>query len=99
MLGDRNLLSLDASLAILTRVLHFEASRRQQPERSDRPPWAVRPDRRSDCPTWVVRPAWVAVLPRRLFVLGFVAQPSNLVVFGGPLQTRELGVASTNLHS
>jgi hypothetical protein len=37
MLGDRNLLSLDASLAIPTRVLRFEASRRQRPVRSDRP--------------------------------------------------------------
>jgi hypothetical protein len=36
--GDRNLLSLDASLAIPTRVLRFEASRRQRPGRSDRPP-------------------------------------------------------------
>jgi hypothetical protein len=39
----RNLLSLDASLAILTRVLRFKASRRQRPGRSDRPPWAVEP--------------------------------------------------------
>jgi hypothetical protein len=36
--GDRNLLSLDASLAIPTRVLRFEASRRRRPGRSDRPP-------------------------------------------------------------
>jgi hypothetical protein len=43
--GDRNLLSLDASLAILMRVLRFEASRRQRPGRSDRPSWAVRPAR------------------------------------------------------
>jgi hypothetical protein len=35
--GDRNLLSLDASLAIPTRVLRFEASRCQRPGRSDRP--------------------------------------------------------------
>jgi hypothetical protein len=35
--GDHNLLSLDASLAIPTRVLGFEASRRQRPGRSDRP--------------------------------------------------------------
>jgi hypothetical protein len=35
--GDRNLLSLDASLAIPTRVLRFEASRRQRPGQSDRP--------------------------------------------------------------
>jgi hypothetical protein len=44
-------------------------------------PWAVRPARRSDRPSWVVRPAWVAAPPRRVFVLGFVAQPSNPVVF------------------
>jgi hypothetical protein len=36
--GDRNLLSLDASLAIPTRVLRFEASRRRRQGRSDRPP-------------------------------------------------------------
>jgi hypothetical protein len=38
MASDRNLLSLDASLAIPTRVLRFEASRRQRTGRSDRPP-------------------------------------------------------------
>jgi hypothetical protein len=42
--GDRNLLSLDASLAIPTRVLRFEVSQRRRPG-SDRPPWAVRPAR------------------------------------------------------
>jgi hypothetical protein len=36
--SNRNLLSLDASLAISTRVLRFEACRRQRPGRSDRPP-------------------------------------------------------------
>jgi hypothetical protein len=35
--GDCSLLSLDASLAIPTRVLCFEASRRRRPGRSDRP--------------------------------------------------------------
>jgi hypothetical protein len=35
--GDHNLLSLDASLAIPTRVLRFKASRHQRPGRSDRP--------------------------------------------------------------
>jgi hypothetical protein len=43
--GNHNLLSLDASLAIPTRVLRFEASRRRWPGRSDRHPWAVRPAR------------------------------------------------------
>jgi hypothetical protein len=37
--GDRNLLSLDANLAIPMRVLRFEASRRQQPGRLNRPGW------------------------------------------------------------
>jgi hypothetical protein len=32
-------------------------------------------------PFWAVEPAWVAAPPRRVFGLGFLAQPSNLVVF------------------
>jgi hypothetical protein len=48
MSDDCNLLSLEASLVIPTRVLRFEASRHQRPGWSDQ---------------------------------GFVAQPSNLVVF------------------
>jgi hypothetical protein len=43
---DLNLLSLNASLAIPTRVLRFEASRRQRAGRSDRPPG------RLDQPGW-----------------------------------------------
>jgi hypothetical protein len=43
---NHNLLSLDASLAIPMRVLHFKASRRQRPGRSDRPPG------RLDRPGW-----------------------------------------------
>jgi hypothetical protein len=85
--GDRTLRSLDASLAILTRVLCFEASRRRRPGRSDRPPGRLdRPGdltgpRRSDRPSWAVEPTWVAAPPRRVFGLGFVAQPSNPVFF------------------
>jgi hypothetical protein len=53
--GDHTSLSLDASLAILTHVLRFEASRRTQiPSLPAEPP---------------------------VFGLGFVAQPSNLIVF------------------
>jgi hypothetical protein len=40
--SDRNLLSLDASLAIPVCVLRFEASQRQRPGRSDCP-LVVRP--------------------------------------------------------
>jgi hypothetical protein len=85
--GDRNLLSLDASLAIPTRVLRFEASQRQRPGPSDRPPRRLdRPGQsdwpgRSDRPSLAVEPAWVATPPRRVFGLGFVAQQSNPVVF------------------
>jgi hypothetical protein len=35
--SDHNLLSLDATLAILTRVLRFETFLRQRPGRSDGP--------------------------------------------------------------
>jgi hypothetical protein len=65
---NATLLSLNASLAIPTRVLCFQSSRRQRPRQSDRPSWAV-------------EPAWVAAPPRRVLDLGFVAQSSNLVVF------------------
>jgi hypothetical protein len=37
--------------------------------------------RRSDRPSWAVERAWVAAPPRRVLSLGFVAQPSNPVVF------------------
>jgi hypothetical protein len=79
--SDCNLLSLDASLAIPMHVLRFKASRRQRPGRSDRPPGPVRPGGRSDRPSWAVEPAWVAAPSRRVFDLGFVAQPSIRVVF------------------
>jgi hypothetical protein len=79
--GDRNLLSLDASLAIPTRVLRFEASRRQRSGRSDRPLGRLDRPGRSDRPAWAVEPAWVTTPPRRVFGLGFEAQPSNPEVF------------------
>jgi hypothetical protein len=67
MLGDRTLLSLDASLAIPTRVLRFEDSglRRRAP---------VRP---------VLLTGQTGTLQHCLqfFGLGFVDQPRNLVVF------------------
>jgi hypothetical protein len=73
--GDRNLLSLDASLAIPTCVLHFEDSglRRCTPVRPMLPP--IRPVPNGQ--------AGLALLQHRLrfFGLGFVDQPRNQVVF------------------
>jgi hypothetical protein len=69
MLGDRNLLSLDASLAIPTRVLRFKDSglRRRTPVR----------------PVLLTGQNGLALLQYRLrlFGLGFVDQPRNPVVF------------------
>jgi hypothetical protein len=64
--GDRNLLSLDASLAIPTRVLRFEDSglRRRTP---------VRPTGQTGLALLQHR--------LRFFGLGFVDQPRNPVVF------------------
>jgi hypothetical protein len=75
------LLSLDASLAIPTRVLRFEASRGLRPGQSDRLPGYLDRHRRSNRPSWAVEPAWVDAPPRRVFGLGFVAEPSNPVDF------------------
>jgi hypothetical protein len=82
--GNRNLLSLDASLATPTRVLRFEDSGLHRRT-------LVRPvlltgqtgthqSDRSDPP---VRPTGLALLQHRLrfFGLGFVDQPRNPVVF------------------
>jgi hypothetical protein len=76
MLGDRNLLSLDASLAIPTRVLRFEDSglRRRTP---------VRPVLLTSRPVRPTGQTGLALLQLRLrfFGLGFVDQPRNPVVF------------------
>jgi hypothetical protein len=73
--GDRNLLSLDASHAIPTRVIRFEDSelRRRTP---------VRPVLLT-CQTGTTGQIGLALLQRRLrfFGLGFVDQPRNPVVF------------------
>jgi hypothetical protein len=83
MLGDRNLLSLDASLAIPTRVIRFEDIRTTSshigqtgaPHRSDRYP-----------PVGLVRPTGqtgLELLQHRLRFsgLGFVDQQRNPVIF------------------
>jgi hypothetical protein len=88
--GDRTLHSLDASLAIPTRVLRFEDSglRRRTPVRpvlltgqTGAPHWSDRYP-----PVRPVRPTGqtdLALLQHRLrfFGLGFVDQPRNTVVF------------------
>jgi hypothetical protein len=66
--GDRTSRSLDASLAIPTRVLHLEAS------------GARRPQTGRTGSTKPVRPV-LARQPCLVFGLSFVAQPSNPVIF------------------
>jgi hypothetical protein len=61
--SDCNLLSLDASLAIPTRVLRFEASPRQRPEQSDRPPGQLdRPGGQTAHPGRLDRLGWPHLL-------------------------------------
>jgi hypothetical protein len=73
--GNRNLLSLDASLVIPTRVLRFEVfgPRRRTPVRP------VRPTGQTGLEMLHLR--------LRFFGLGFVDQPRNQWFFGEPLET------------
>jgi hypothetical protein len=92
--GDRNLLSLDASLAIPTRVLRFEdfGLRRRTP---------VRPvlltgqtgTHRSDRSGAAAAPSSVL----QSWLCGSTKEPSGFLV--NHRKPRELGVASANLHS
>jgi hypothetical protein len=92
--GDLNLLSLDASLAIPTRVLYFEHSglRRRTP---------VRPvlltgqtgTHRSDRSEAAAAPSSVL----RSWLCGSTKEPSGFLV--NHQKPRELGIASANLHS
>jgi hypothetical protein len=94
MTGDRNLLSLDASLAIPTRVLCFEdyGLRRRTP---------VRPalltgltgTHRSDRSGTAAAPSLVL----RSLLCGSTKEPSGSLV--NHWKPRELGVASANRHS
>jgi hypothetical protein len=88
--GDRTLLSLDASHAIPTHVLHFEDSglRRRTPIRPVLVTGQTGTHRsdRSDPPVRPVRPTGqtgLELLQHRLQLsgLGFVDQPRNPVVF------------------
>jgi hypothetical protein len=89
--GDRNLLSLDATLAIPTRVLRFEDSglRRRTPVRLVPTGQTHRSDRSGTAaaPSSVLR-SWLC---------GSTKEPSGFLV--NYQKPRELGVASANLHS
>jgi hypothetical protein len=92
--GDCNLLSLDASLAITTRVLRFEdfELRRRTP---------VRPMLLT-CQTGTHQSDWsgTAAAPSsvlRYWLCGLTKEPSGFLV--NHQKPRELGVASANLHS
>jgi hypothetical protein len=91
--GDRNLLSLDASLAIPTRVLRFEDSElhRRTPVRPV--PTGQTGTHRSD------RSGTAAALSSVLWswLCGSTKEPSGFLV--NHRKPRELGVASANLHS
>jgi hypothetical protein len=90
--GDRTLLSLDASHAIPTRVLHFEDSRL-------RPRTPVRPVLLNGQTHWSDR-SGAAAAPSsvlRSWLCGSAKEPSGFLV--NHSKPRELGVASANSHS
>jgi hypothetical protein len=93
--GDRNLLSLDASLAIPTRVLRFEDSglRRRTLVRPVLPTGQTGQTHRSDLSGAAAAPSSVL----RSWLCGSTKQPSGFLV--NHRKPRELGVASANLHS
>jgi hypothetical protein len=85
--GDRNLLNLDASLAIPTRVLHFEVSglRRHTPVR---------------LVLLTVRPVWsccCSVFGSSVLDLWINQEPSGFLV--NHRKPRELGADSADRHS
>jgi hypothetical protein len=90
--SDRNLLSLDARLAILTRVFRFEDSglHRRTPVR---PVLLTGQTHRSDRSGTAAAPSSVL----RSWLCGSTKEPSGLLV--NHRKPRELGVASANLHS
>jgi hypothetical protein len=88
--GDRNLLSLDKSLAILTRVLRFE-DRCSSPVRLV-PTGQTGQTHRSDWSGTAAAPSSVL----RSWLCGSTKEPSGFLV--NHRKPRELGVASANLH-
>jgi hypothetical protein len=93
--GDRNLLSLDASLAIPTRVLRFEDSRlrRRTPVRPVLLTGQTGETHRLD------RSGTAAALSsvHRSWLCGSTKEPNGFLV--NHRKPRELGVASANRHS
>jgi hypothetical protein len=85
--GDRNLLSLDASLAIPTRVLPFEVSGLRRAHWSDRCSSPVRPTGQTS----------LELLHLRLRLCGSTKEPSGFLV--NHQKPRELGVDSGNRQS
>jgi hypothetical protein len=90
--GDRNLLSLDASLVIPTRVLRFEVSRlcHRTPVR---PVLLTGQTHRSDRSGAATSSSSVL----RSWLCGSTKEPSGFLV--NHQKPRELSVASTNRHS
>jgi hypothetical protein len=85
--SDRDRLSLDASLAILTRVLRFEASRRQRPGRSDHPPGSLdRPGGQTAPPGRLDQPGWPHLLVESSASVLWLNQVTQWFS-GEPLQT------------
>jgi hypothetical protein len=85
--SDRNLLSLNASHTIPTRVLRFEASRRQRPGRQTTPPGRLDHPRRSDRPLgWLNRPGWPHFLVESSASVLWLNRITQWF-FGEPLQT------------
>jgi hypothetical protein len=92
--GDRNLLSLDASHAILTRVLRFEVSglRHRTPFRLVLLTVQTGQTHRSDrCDAAALPPSVL-----RSWLCGSTKEPSGFLV--NHWKPRELGVASANRH-
>jgi hypothetical protein len=99
--GDRNLLSLDASLAIPTRVLCFEDSglRRRSPVRPVLLTGQTGTHRQTGQTHWSDR-SGAAASPSsvlRSWLGGSTKEPSGFLV--NHRKPCELGVASINLHS
>jgi hypothetical protein len=91
---DCNLLSLDASLAIPTRVLRFEDSGlRRRTQVRPVPTGQTGKTRRSDRSGAVAAPSSVL----RSWLCGSTKEPSGFLV--NHRKPRELGVASANLYS